>query len=709
MEWLKLNHVDYEDIEIDQARLECDYPEDVPCVSVQYQESLCNKRPKSVSVHDNEDEDGTEEGECPFVVHGVTSADVETKTTEQLKGIALKHFNSNGKILAIDGSCKTESIYQNPQLYPQMFPWLFPHGYGGVGSVSKFSEDAHKRHLLMYHDKRFQTDPYFPLVCFSHKLIKSSTTGGYLLAEESKFEEIVKRLIAVDKEVLKNLSERLAAGEKVRPMTDAEKQCYQIIKDLDQINCRVDNSTTSKKLMRNEIWSLIAHLGLPSWFVTFTPADSYHPICLYFADKQQKFSPSFRGMDKRIRLIASNPVAGARFFHFMVEMFIKHVLEVGTDHPGIFGETAGYYGTVEQQGRLTLHLHLLLWIANALSPEEIRHRLMHPDGEFQKKIVEYLESVHVGEFLTGKQEDILADIEKGKKDSTFVDPSQSLPILLPLLCSDPTSCGKTCDACKDLYSWCAFFRKQVDWILAHTNIHTCRSNLDERGRQTRNRSWKGCLNNIWGHCKNRFPRAIIPSSFVDENGHLHLKKLEPWLNTIIPLITYLFRCNTDSTCLKSGTAVKAAILYLTNYITKPILKTCVVFETILRQCLTNPLILDSDPNRYEKVRMLMTKIVNNLSAKMEVGVPLACLYLLGFPDHYVSHRFASFYWQSFVHEVQSYWDSNIDSTVKPKVSIVSIRGRVLGLSPVFDYIYRPQELENFSLYDWISLCKREKL
>ena len=43
-------------------------------------------------------------------------------------------------------------------------------------------------------------------------------------------------------------------------------------------------------------------------------------------------------------------------------MFIKHVLGVGTDHPGLYGDTAGYYGTVEQQGRLTLHLHTVLWI-----------------------------------------------------------------------------------------------------------------------------------------------------------------------------------------------------------------------------------------------------------------------------------------------------------------------------------------------------------
>jgi hypothetical protein len=35
-------------------------------------------------------------------------------------------------------------------------------------------------------------------------------------------------------------------------------------------------------------------------------------------------------------------------------MFIKHVLGIGTDHTGLYGDTAGYYGVVEQQGQLTL-------------------------------------------------------------------------------------------------------------------------------------------------------------------------------------------------------------------------------------------------------------------------------------------------------------------------------------------------------------------
>ena len=56
----------------------------------------------------------------------------------------------------------------------------------------------------------------------------------------------------------------------------------------------------------------------------------------------------------------------------MIQAFIKHVLGVDADHPGIYGDTSLYYGTVKQQGHLTLHLYMLLWIKGALTPQEIR-------------------------------------------------------------------------------------------------------------------------------------------------------------------------------------------------------------------------------------------------------------------------------------------------------------------------------------------------
>ena len=63
-------------------------------------------------------------------------------------------------------------------------------------------------------------------------------------------------------------------------------------------------------------------------------------------------------------------VAGARFFDFAVRMFLTDVLGVragSVNREGFFGPTSGYYGTVEEQGRLTLHMHMLLWIAGNLN------------------------------------------------------------------------------------------------------------------------------------------------------------------------------------------------------------------------------------------------------------------------------------------------------------------------------------------------------
>jgi hypothetical protein len=101
------------------------------------------------------------------------------------------------------------------------------------------------------------------------------------------------------------------------------------------------------------------------------------------------------------------------------------------------------------------------------------------------------------------------------------------------------------------------------------------------GIQGKLRRYIGCLNNKWGKCKARFPRPIFKQTEVEpETGALNMKKLEPMINTITPLVTYLFRCNTDVTSLKSGTAIKAVIMYVSDYITKCSLKTHIMFDVI---------------------------------------------------------------------------------------------------------------------------------
>ncbi|TFK62062.1 hypothetical protein BDN72DRAFT_736469, partial [Pluteus cervinus] len=120
LEWLKLNHKDYADIEISLDNMN-EYPEDAPFVSVEYKHAETNKIPETQDLTNMDDEDGIESGPCPFAVHGLSGQEMVNHTAEARKSIALKHMNSKGKMLVVGHSSAMESIYHNPRLYPQMF------------------------------------------------------------------------------------------------------------------------------------------------------------------------------------------------------------------------------------------------------------------------------------------------------------------------------------------------------------------------------------------------------------------------------------------------------------------------------------------------------------------------------------------------------------------------------------------------------------
>jgi hypothetical protein len=355
LDWLKLNHKDYISLEISDDNLN-DLPEaGIPC-GVDWKQTEggdSNLVPEAMSVDNPGDVDeGTSSGPCSFAVAGLTGEEYAMADIRTLKIKALDHLKCGGQTLGIGQAESPESTFNNIQLYPQTFPWLFPYGHGGIGHPAHkrfISEGEHKRHLLMYHDKRFQLDMYFPMVAFNDAQIKQAKTGSHLLVDRKKFQYIADRLDKIEPEVLSDLARRLEQGEHIKTKTAAEKACFDLLEDLEHAGAHVQGSLTTKKYMRYEVWSLILFKGAPSWFIMFSPMDINHPLCLYFADNQIKFSPALRSSDERLRLIAQNPVAAARFFHYMSQSFIKNVLGVGADRPGLYGETDAYYGTVEQQ------------------------------------------------------------------------------------------------------------------------------------------------------------------------------------------------------------------------------------------------------------------------------------------------------------------------------------------------------------------------
>ncbi|KAF8573675.1 hypothetical protein K439DRAFT_1649948 [Ramaria rubella] len=156
----------------------------------------------------------------------------------------------------------------------------------------------------------------------NHRQIKDSSTESFLLADRVHFEDIVEHLLSISIPVLTSMTNWIKNDEMVMAETEDEKACYRLLNDLDHVSSPVDGSDTMRKFMRNECWSLLAYLGAPTWYITFSPAD----------------------------LIADNPVASARFFHIIVQAFLKHVIGTNEKDAGLYGRSSGYYGTVEQQG-----------------------------------------------------------------------------------------------------------------------------------------------------------------------------------------------------------------------------------------------------------------------------------------------------------------------------------------------------------------------
>ncbi|KAH9884314.1 hypothetical protein C8Q73DRAFT_661081 [Cubamyces lactineus] len=204
---------------------------------------------------------------------------------------------------------------------------------------------------------------------------------------------------------------------------------------------------------------------------------------------------------------------------------------------------------------------------------------------------------------------------------------------------------------------------------------------------------------------------------VDNNtGAIRFKKWDVWINSYNPVLSAALRCNTDVTCLLSGTQVRAIIAYVTDYVTKGSLTTHTFFQTVRSVLQRNTELLDSTGEaRISSARSLITKFINTLSAASEVGGPAASAHLLGLSDHYTDHIFKTFFWKGYVRRALE----GISTGPLPifpnvftngndgddRVVLGSSGSSVIALSKVNDYVFRPRECAHMCLYDF--LCRTD--
>jgi len=120
-------------------------------------------------------------------------------------------------------------------------------------------------------------------------------------------------------------------------------------------------------------------------------------------------------------------------------------------------------------------------------------------------MVEYLESVHIGEFITGSLENVKQNLDIAELNDKYKNPTETLPIPPPPLCNQ-NECGE-CKICKTTTLWETQFNSTVDDILLRSNLHKCTGGIKQYEKKKNKHKSKntvekyqpvtGCLSNKW--------------------------------------------------------------------------------------------------------------------------------------------------------------------------------------------------------------------
>jgi hypothetical protein len=285
---------------------------------------------------------------------------------------------------------KPANEYSNPKLLLGIFPTLFPYGCGGLEDCSrpvKINYVEHLRYLLSFGDRRFEENCSFIFIVFNILQRRTACLHAHLMASRPYFQQSAQLLESLSSTDVATALVNISKGAYSKV---ADHRITTLIKHIKVVSGHIMGSAHSRSALRTKIHSLCFNQGLPSLFVTINPADIHSPVALYFSGVDldlDKVLPEAMGTSyERAKIIAAHPVATAKFFNTLIKSILKYLV-LG----GVLGPVKAYFGTVESQGRGSLHLHLLVWLKHEFTPAQLKEQIQSKD--FREKLLQYLEDI----------------------------------------------------------------------------------------------------------------------------------------------------------------------------------------------------------------------------------------------------------------------------------------------------------------------------
>lgn len=565
---------------------------------------------------------------------GYTNGDTSPQNYHLMKLRALQHCLAGERYLESRTGSVAEKDFKNPRLLSWLFPHLDPWGIGGFHHEMRkrrISLEEQLSHLVSIDNSPFSADESFAFVYFNISQKKKLIEDCIFRVNERVYTTLTEQLMATPDDVIKRMEAKYQNNPTYYPDNDEEeKRLLRLLNQLQSINHKLPGSNGHKLRLRNEIRALIHRLGAPALWITINPSDVNNPLVRLIFGEDIKLEDLERGEDlkkfQRQVLAAKNPHVAAIYFDRVIKAFIEIILRHGRDKAGLFGRCTGYYGTVEAQGKGTLHCHFLVWLDGHLSPQVLREKMMS-DDDFKRQLFAYLEGIIKTEL-------------PGTTEPTYEQPGQVLQApTRPRGVGNPAALALP--QCKDLTPE-EFQRKYEDTVTGlvienhwHRHNKTCWKHL-RRGDPRDD-----------AHCRMRIDGSTHPVTELDPETHsILLRRLHPRINSHNDIISFLTQSNNDVKFIGSGQAAKALVYYVTDYITKPPLPTHIGLSALRVAIEKNQRQMEFDPllTPQSNARSLFIKCANGMLGRQETSHAQVMSYLVGGGDHYTSHRFTTLYW-----------------------------------------------------------------
>ena len=124
------------------------------------------------------------------------------------------------------------------------------------------------------------------------------------------------------------------------------------------------NSPAYLQKRKKDVFAMIRQLGLPTWFVSLSAADTnWVPLLKMLSKSINNVCLTDEEVNnlswaERSALVQSDPVTCSRYFDYRVQQFIRTVLG---NKPGALGQMSNYFYRTEWQQRGSPHIHMLVW------------------------------------------------------------------------------------------------------------------------------------------------------------------------------------------------------------------------------------------------------------------------------------------------------------------------------------------------------------